>query len=259
MTIVLTLVIYLIFAAVEFAVLPAVGLIPDNPPAGGYESFNTLNFVVIAMLLSIALSLPALYIATKILKYRPLSSFSSSRGGWNWKLFFKCLTVPLAVYIVYYLILLLMFPLKGIKPVEILPFVLLIIVVPLQCLAEEYIFRGLLMQTFGSWFNIPILAIVIQAIFFALIHDYNSLGVVATLFSGLLWGYVAWKTNGLEATSALHSVTNICGLIVAALGVSSIRTSIGIETLVLDIVVTLVSAALLLFVAKRYDWFGEEN
>lgn len=258
-TIVLTLVIYLIFAAVEFAVLPAVGLIPDNPPAGGYESFNTLNFVVIAMLLSIALSLPALYIATKILKYRPFSSFSSSRGGWNWKLFFKCLTVPLAVYIVYYLILLLMFPLKGIKPVEILPFVLLIIVVPLQCLAEEYIFRGLLMQTFGSWFNIPILAIVIQAIFFALIHDYNSLGVVATLFSGLLWGYVAWKTNGLEATSALHSVTNICGLIVAALGVSSIRTSIGIETLVLDIVVTLVSAALLLFVAKRYDWFGEEN
>lgn len=258
-TIVLTLVIYLIFAAVEFAVLPAVGLIPDNPPAGGYESFNTLNFVVIAMLLSIALSLPALYIATKILKYRPFSSFSSSRGGWNWKLFFKCLTVPLAVYIVYYLILLLMFPLKGIKPVEILPFVLLIIVVPLQCLAEEYIFRGLLMQTFGSWFNIPILAIVIQAIFFALIHDYNSLGVVATLFSGLLWGYVAWKTNGLEATSALHSVTNICGLIVAALGVSSIRTSIGIETLVLDIVVTLVSAALLLFVAKRYDWFGEAN
>lgn len=258
-TIVLTLVIYLIFAAVEFAVLPAVGLIPDNPPAGGYESFNTLNFVVIAMLLSIALSLPALYIATKILKYRPFSSFSSSRGGWNWKLFFKCLTVPLAVYIVYYLILLLMFPLKGIKPVEILPFVLLIIVVPLQCLAEEYIFRGPLMQTFGSWFNIPILAIVIQAIFFALIHDYNSLGVVATLFSGLLWGYVAWKTNGLEATSALHSVTNICGLIVAALGVSSIRTSIGIETLVLDIVVTLVSAALLLFVAKRYDWFGEAN
>ena len=65
--------------------------------------------------------------------------------------------------------------------------------------------------------------------------------------------------SGASATSALHSVTNICGLIVASLGVSSIRTSIGIETLVLDIVVTLVSAALLLFVAKRYDWFGESN
>lgn len=258
-TIVLTLVIYLILVSVEFAVLPELGLIPKEAPTGGYESFNNLNFIVIAMLLSIVLYLPALYIATRILKYRPFSSFSSSRGGWNWKLFFKCLTVPLAVYIVYYLILLLIFPLNGIKPVDILPFVLLIIVVPLQCVAEEYIFRGLLMQTFGSWFNIPILAIVIQAIFFALIHDYNSLGVVATLFSGLLWGYVAWKTNGLEATSALHSVTNLCGLIVAGLGVSAIRTSIGIETLVLDILVTLVSAALLLFVAKRYNWFGEED
>ena len=75
--------------SVEFAVLPELGLIPNEAPTGGYESFNNLNFIVIAMLLSIVLYLPALYIATRILKYRPFSSFSSSRGGWNWKLFFK--------------------------------------------------------------------------------------------------------------------------------------------------------------------------
>ena len=41
---------------------------------------------------------PAIYIASKIVRDRPFSSYSSSHGGWNWKLYLKCLSIPFAIY-----------------------------------------------------------------------------------------------------------------------------------------------------------------
>ena len=58
-------------------------------------------------------------------------------------------------------------------------------------------FRGILMQT-GSWFKIPILSIIIQAIIFAFSHRYNSLRFFEMLVNGFMWGFFTLKTNGLE-------------------------------------------------------------
>lgn len=259
-TMVLTLVISVLLVAVELSVVYMVGGMPNRPSAAGYEMLNNMDFTSIAMLLTVVMLIPALYIANKVLNFRPFSSYASSRGGWNWKLYLKCLAVPLAVYFVYYIVLGLIFPPQnGLKPLAIPILLLLIIIVPLQCIAEEFIFRGLLMQTFGAWFNIPILAIVIQAIIFAVLHDYNSLGVLAILVSGLIWGYITWKSNGIEASSALHSINNLSALIAAGIGLSAVSSTIAIDDIVVDIIVCFVSAALLFFVAKKYDWFGEEN
>lgn len=79
----------------------------------------------------------------------------------------------------------------------------ILISIPLQGIAEEYAFRGFFMQTLGSWFKIPVLALVLQAIVFTRGHQYNSFGLFETLVSGLGYGFFAWKTNGIEVSSAL--------------------------------------------------------
>ncbi|MEE1133455.1 MAG: hypothetical protein UHW60_01660, partial [Methanobrevibacter sp.] len=52
---------------------------------GGYEVMNS-EIGEIYSHLGVVIMLPSLYLASKIVKDRPFSSYSSSRGGWNTQL-----------------------------------------------------------------------------------------------------------------------------------------------------------------------------
>ena len=67
----------------------------------------------------------------------------------------------------------------GSSQVSLMAMILSLILIPAQCIAEEHMFRGLLMQTLGSWFKIPVLAIIIQAVIFAVVHSYNNIGCMS--------------------------------------------------------------------------------
>ena len=132
-----------------------------------------------------------------------------------------------------------------------------LILVPLQCMAEEFVFRGFLMQIFGSWFNIPVLALIIQAIAFTLVHGYNSSGQIVILLSGLVYGFLAWKSNGLEVSSAMHSVNNLFAVMLEGLMIAEPSTgTISIESLIIDIITLIAIAAVIYYVGKKYDWFS---
>ncbi|MDO5861000.1 CPBP family intramembrane glutamic endopeptidase, partial [Methanobrevibacter sp.] len=177
---------------------------------GGYETLNTYDASVYYSYLSVAVFIPSLYLASRIVRDRPFSSYSSSRGGWNWKLYFKCLAIPIIIYVIYYAISLIINPESGASSeVSLVTVIIATILIPVQCIAEEYVFRGVLMQTIGSWFKIPILAIIIQAIIFAIGHTYDIKGVIAVFISGIVLALLTWKSNGLEAGSAIHSINNL--------------------------------------------------
>ena len=142
----------------------------------GYEVMNT-EMGQIFTDLAVIIRIPSLFVATKIVKDRPFSSYSSSRRGWNFKLYFKAMIIPFIIYIIFEAISLAINGAKGTNHFSLLFLFICIVLVPLQCIAEEYIFRGLIMQSFGSWFKNPILVLVIQAIIFAAAHGYNSLGI----------------------------------------------------------------------------------
>ena len=76
-----------------------------------------------------------------------------------------------------------------------------------------FVFRGFLMQTFGSWFRIPIIAIIIQALVFTSLHQYDIVGLTSILISGLLFGLIAWYTRGLEISTALHTANNLAAFL----------------------------------------------
>lgn len=223
---------------------------------GGYEVMNT-EVGQILIDLSVIVLIPSLYIASKIVKDRPFSSYSSSRGGWNYNLYFKALIIPLIACIILNGIIVLFKGPQGTYHFSLLFLFICVILVPLQCIAEEYVLRGFLMQTFGSWFNIPVVAIVLQAILFATIHDYNSFGIIEICVSGLVFGFLAWKTNGIEVSSAMHTANNFIISLFVMFGLTSTTSSPPMGEVVISIIFDIVLCAIMYYVGKRTDWFGE--
>ena len=223
---------------------------------GGYETLNSPVALLFTDLL-IIIFIPSLYLASKVVKDRPFSSYSSSRGGWNFKLYFKALVIPLILYIVYMGIDAAITGSKGTSNLSIAFLAVILIFVPLQSIAEEYVFRGLFMQTLGSWFKIPVLVIVLQAIIFVLPHGYNSIGLIETLVSGIGYGFFAWKTNGIEVSSAIHTANNFSVGLFVMLGLKVSTSSPQLFDVAVTIVFLIMVYLIIYYVGKKTDWFGE--
>ena len=211
---------------------------------------------------AIAVMLPALALAALIVRDRPFSSYSSSRGGWSWGAFFKCLGVAVVVMGLSTIVdlsipghmeenIVSRFTLEGVA--------LCVVLIPLQCVAEEYVFRGFIMQTVGSWFKLPVVGLVVSAVAFAAGHPYNDIGVVLIFFNGIIWGVVAWVTKGLEATSAVHIVNNYLAFFLSGAGVQLTTSQVDIESLFVALVVDAVYATAVILLGRKFGWFNPKD
>lgn len=258
-TIILSAVIFIILTFVLGAIFQlAFGDISAGL-SDSYESLNTLGPASLFSYMILVIAIPAIYLASRIVKDRPFSSYASSLGGWRWKLYFKCMAVPLVIYVIFNIASSLTDGSAiNIQQISPLMFIAFAITIPLQCIAEEYLFRGLIMQSFGSWFNIPILAIIIQALAFGATHSYNSIGVVTIILGGVVYGLLAWKTNGIEASSALHTINNLTVFITIYLGLARTSTNVDIWAALFAFAIDLVCLGLTYYVGTRYNWFESE-
>ncbi|WP_407424695.1 CPBP family intramembrane glutamic endopeptidase [Methanobrevibacter sp.] len=223
---------------------------------GGFEALNS-PFAILFVDLMVIVFIPSLYLASKVVKDRPFSSYSSSRGGWNFKLYFKALVIPLILYIIYMGVDAAIAGTKGTSHLSIAFLAVILISVPIQSIAEEYVFRGFLMQTFGSWFKIPALAIVLQAVIFALLHGYNGIGLFETLVMGLGYGFFAWKTNGIEISSAIHTANNFSVGLFVMLGLKTSTSSPQLLDVAVAIAFLIILFIIMYCVGRKTDWFGE--
>jgi membrane protease YdiL (CAAX protease family) len=96
---------------------------------------------------------------------------------------------------------------------------IIVVLTPLQAAAEEYVFRGLLPQVIGSWVRFFPVGAVVASIAFASLHAYDFWGLVDVFLFGFAACLVAWRTGGLEAGIAYHSVNNIASFLLLASGV----------------------------------------
>ncbi|MEA5053542.1 MAG: CPBP family intramembrane glutamic endopeptidase [Propionicimonas sp.] len=81
---------------------------------------------------------------------------------------------------------------------------------PLQAAAEEYFFRGYLMQALQPGLRSPWFGVVASALVFALFHGTQNLPLFLDRFGfGLLAGVLVVRTGGLEAGIAAHVANNI--------------------------------------------------
>jgi len=89
-----------------------------------------------------------------------------------------------------------------------------VLLVPFQAAAEEYLFRGYLMQAWGGIFGSHTLskvaAVLGSAVVFALMHGAQEAPIfIDRLTFGLVAGVLVLVTGGLEAGIALHLVNNL--------------------------------------------------
>ena len=257
LTIIVTIIIYVILNTVVTAIFA--GIYGDTfitNMSANYEAMNAADATTIYGFLVLILFIPSIYIASKIVKDRPFSSYASSRGGWDWKLYLKCLVIPIAIYVVMTLIsIAIQGPSNGVNRLTPLVIVVFIVLICAQSIAEEFLFRGVLMQTIGSWVNIPVAAIIIQSVFFAALHPYNIIGVITTFIVGIMFGIVAWKTKGLEAGSAIHSINNITSFMLGFAGIQQIATNTSAVDAVTNLAAPMISIIVIIYIGKKYGWF----
>lgn len=101
--------------------------------------------------------------------------------------------------------------------------VLVLLLTPLQCAAEEYAFRGLPMQLLGTWVRRPVLGIVLPVPLFVLGHGYDRVGLLDVAVFALVMGFLVWKSGGLELAVVVHTANNLPLLLLAPLSPSSLQ------------------------------------
>lgn len=135
---------------------------------------------------------------------------------------------------------------------------IVILWVPVQAAGEELVFRGALMQAFGSWIKNPIVPIVLPTIIFASLHTYDVWGLGQIAVMGLLSGWLAWRTGGLEASFALHVVNNLAVYVVLASGITGVTGQEAGGANLLSLVITTVGllgyAWGAVFIFRRGGW-----
>ena len=226
---------------------------------GGYDTLDAYTPLgAVLSLGGVAIMLPAVLLGNKIINARPVSSISSSRGGFDFAVFFKCFAAGL-VLIALPMTILNLFTNENAGTVRftVLGFILCTILVPLQCIAEEYVFRGQFMTMFGAWIKFPIIPIILQTILFAAAHPYNVIGVISVAVMGLILGICAYITNGLEASCALHIINNMIAFYFTGFGFGGITSEVQIVDLVFDVIICGLYLAFIIFADKKLGWFSK--
>lgn len=209
----------------------------------------------------VASLLPSLAIASRIVGDRPFSSYSSSRGGWNWGAFAKCLVLAAIVFggaIVTDALLLPDPAADHVNRFTMIGLLVCLIAVPIQATAEEYIYRGLIMQAVGSWTNIPLVAMLISSVLFAISHSYGVFGIAAVLVNGLGFAFLTRYSKGLEASSSAHIANNLAVFLCNGVGLASSNES-GLEGLIATTAMMTIYCVATVLLDKKYGWFTPQG
>lgn len=193
-----------------------------------YANVFKTPLVFIAFLSTVIPVIPAIFIARLITNFKPVGLIHSIAGRMRWSYLGVFLGFGFLIFGLYSVG---FAALDGslttqnsVHPLDSgmfwLYIVLILLIVPFQCYAEELLFRGYLMQTVGRWLKNPAWAIIIPAPIFMVLHGYGLWGLLSVLTMALIAGFLCWYTGGLEAGIGLHIANNVSIFIFGLLGLT---------------------------------------
>lgn len=208
--------------------------------------FDPENPIVLVMGLgTIAVMLPAYALASRIAQGPRVGYLSSAAGRLRWGWLLLCGAIALGVEAAITALATVLLPASELDPATATPdppllvagLVVVILLVPVQAAAEEYVFRGYLMQSIGRWVRRPAFAIILPIPLFVAGHDYDPLGQSSIALFALVARWLSWRTGGLEAAIALHVVNNLAAFALGVFGLSDPNeTNVSVESLVVSVV-----------------------
>ncbi|MFG1606674.1 CPBP family intramembrane glutamic endopeptidase [Actinoplanes sp. NPDC049265] len=253
---------WLIGSAVIYGVGDAAGL--TDP-----RLLLALDFAAVAALL------PATWLTVRVLQRRGLGTLSSVAGRLRWGWLARCATVAAPVAAVLLVAGLWVDPAGGHlvgAGAVVRTLAALLLLVPLQAAAEEYAFRGYLLQAFASlhpavlrdehprtvqaMWPMPWVPILLQAVMFAAMHGWGTPWGFADLVAfGAVAGWLTVRTGGLEAGIALHVLNNLAAAVqMALLGqlrIDETAADLPWPMVAIDVPVLVIYAAVITRLARR--------
>ncbi|WP_309711195.1 type II CAAX endopeptidase family protein [Pseudolysinimonas sp.] len=103
-------------------------------------------------------------------------------------------------------------------PTYLLSVLIVVLLVPVQAATEEYLYRGVLLQSVGAWVRWAPVTIVASAVLFGFSHAYDEWGILTVMVMGIGFGIVTVRTGGLESGIAMHTVNNVAAFVVTGTG-----------------------------------------
>jgi membrane protease YdiL (CAAX protease family) len=220
-------------------------------------------------LASIAIALPLVLLAARYTQSRPAGSVSSVLGRLRWGWLGLCLGLAALTTILFIAGSVGLMTLTGAPDAGLTEggrwvgagtfvggLAMLLVLVPVQAAAEEYLFRGWLLQAIGAFARSPWPAIAVQAVLFAALHGWGTPWGFADLVAfGVVLGWLTVRTGGLEAAIALHVTNNLILLVLAAtdgsLTLDETAADMPWEGMVVDTLTILAYAAAVTWLAHR--------
>ncbi|NER13876.1 CPBP family intramembrane metalloprotease [Leptobacterium flavescens] len=186
---------------------------------------NTTLFLI---LLPFAASLIALYFVVKYLHKQSWRSVTTSRKKIDWKRVFFAFGLWAVVTVILTFIDYYSSPEDYVWNFKFVPFLILFIIavifIPLQTSLEEYLFRGYLMQGFGTLFRNKWIPLIMTSLIFGGLHYFNpevaKLGNTIMIYyigTGFFLGIMTLMDEGMELALGYHAANNlITALLVTA-------------------------------------------
>jgi len=228
------------------------------------------NLYLLLMLISFLFGLLSLFLGIKLIHKRKIVTLITSREKVDWKRVFYAFSVWAIVGLFMVAIGYFMAPEDYVWNFKPIPFFILLLIsflfLPIQTSMEELLFRGYLMQGFGTWFKNAFMPLILTSAIFGLLHGLNpeveKLGwftMVYYIGTGLVLGIFTLMDEGTELALGFHAANNI----VAAVLVTTNWTVFQTDALLVDVsepslemfvpVFVLYPLILLLF-SKKYGW-----
>ncbi len=243
---------------------------------GAESSFMNIgmnsSLFLFLMIFTFMIGLLTLFLCVKYMHKKSFVSIVTSRAKIDWKRVFYAFVLWGAISVVSVFIGMYLSPENytwNFKPV---PFFTLLFVsfvfLPFQTSTEELLFRGYLMQGFGTLTKNRWFPLIITSVIFGLLHGMNPeverLGYVLMIFyigTGLLYGITTLMDEGTELALGLHASNNIVAAFLVttdwmvfrtdALFIDTSEPAVGSE---MFIGVFVLYPVLLLIFSKKYGW-----
>ncbi|WP_432993898.1 lysostaphin resistance A-like protein [Dactylosporangium sp. CA-233914] len=258
----LLLVVGLIGMVAVYTASEGIAAIAGRPAdADGVHSWGDAGDTAV-YLFALALLIPCVLAAARWVQRRPAGTVSSVQARLRWGWLGVCGLAAAPTLALMYAADALLIPGDGLSgdwvgpgrfALTMLPLLLL---VPLQSAAEEYVCRGWLLQAVGAYVRRPWLPIAVQALAFAAAHGWGTAwGFADLVLFGATAGWLTVRTGGLEAAIALHVVNNLVSFALSAatgdLGSDGTATDSPWQILAIDVVLLPAYAAAIAWLARR--------
>ncbi|MET7328760.1 CPBP family intramembrane glutamic endopeptidase [Nonomuraea sp. NPDC005650] len=182
------------------------------------QLFGDPVFSLVVVLMALAPALLLVYGTAAFVQRRRPGTLSSVAGRLRWRWMLSCAGVAVLALVLGQGVQALALSASGENAdlfgwagwsVFLPPLIVIVLLVPFQAAAEEYMFRGWFVQAVGAHVRNPVWSIVIGSAVFMSLHGYSWAGLVDVFGFGVVMGFLAVRTGGLEAAISLHVLNNL--------------------------------------------------